>query len=388
MGEGYQRKWMGWKDEEEAKVNMEGLPFVTVLMPIRNEAAFIERSLKAVLSQDYPPEKMEVLVIDGMSNDGTREIVLQIIESLKGAKNSRNLETERSHSADGRSLTTDTHEPSSISCPSISLLDNPAKIVPTALNIGLKHARGDVIIRVDGHCEIAPDYVRRCVEVLQETGADCVGGTMVTVGETWAAKAIALAQSSPFGVGGVAFRTGRKQGGYVDTVAFGAYRREVFERIGDFDEELVRNQDDEFNFRLIQAGGKIWLDPSIRSVYYSRASLKSLWRQYFQYGFYKVRVIQKRKAIPSWRHLVPATFALGLVGSVLLAAVTAQPLWLLSVAGPYALANILASIWTARRDWKTLPLLPIAFATLHLSYGIGFLWGLWCWRDRWKETKG
>lgn len=342
-------------------------------MPIRNEAAHIERSLKAVLAQDYPPERMEVLVIDGMSTDGTREIVQRMIEQTTTDYGQRTTNCGRQTTGDGLRMT---------GIPVLIFLDNPSRIVPTALNIGLKHARGDVIVRVDGHCEIAKDYVRRCVEVLWETGADCVGGPTVAMGETRIARTIALAQSSFFGVGGVSFRTGRKHGGYVDTVAFGAYRREVFDRIGVFDEELVRNQDDEFNFRLIQAGGKIWLDPSIRSVYYSRASLRSLWKQYFQYGFYKVRVIQKRKAVPSWRHLVPATFVCALFGSGLWALLSSQWFWALSVIGPYGVANLIASFGAARRDWTTLPLLPLAFFTLHLSYGIGFLWGLWCWRGK------
>ncbi|MBC7225266.1 MAG: hypothetical protein H5T59_13510 [Anaerolineae bacterium] len=178
----------------------------------------------------------------------------------------------------------------------------------------------------------------------------------------------------------MAYRVGRSTPGFVDTVPFGAFRREVFDRIGGFDEELVRNQDDEFNFRLAQAEGRIWLDPSIRSVYYSRASLAGLWRQYFQYGLYKVRVMQKRRGIPSWRHLVPPAFVLGLFGSGLLALATRQPRWALAVAGPYAVANLGASLWTARRDVRALPLLPLAFATLHLAYGLGFLWGLWRWR--------
>ncbi|MGC8838814.1 MAG: glycosyltransferase family 2 protein [Anaerolineae bacterium] len=341
-------------------------PFVTVIMPVRNEAAYIARSLGAVLAQDYPPDRMEVLVVDGMSEDGTREIVRSIID----------------HGRRG----TDRNPPSVVhGRPSVFLLDNLALIVPTALNLGLRHARGEVIVRVDGHCEIASNYVRRCVEVLQETGADNVGGIWVTVGETLIARAIALAQSSRFGVGGAAFRVGCSRPGFVDTVPFGAYRREVFQRIGGFDEELVRNQDDEFNFRLTQAGGKIWLDPSIRSVYYSRASLRGLWRQYFQYGLYKVRVMQKRRGIPSWRHLVPGAFVAGLLGSGLLALVTRQPLWALSVAGPYVVANGVASLWAARRDPRALAFLPLAFATLHLAYGLGFLWGLWRWRAHHKE---
>lgn len=331
-------------------------PMVSIIMPIRNEAGFIRRSLGAVLAQDYPQECVEVLVVDGMSDDGTREMVRETFERS-------NVEAfQRSN---------------------LHMLDNPERIVPTALNRALEQAKGDIIIRVDGHCEIAPDYVRRCVEVLEETGADCVGGPMETVGRTVMAESIALAQSSPFGVGGVAFRTGSDEGRYVDTLAFGAYRREVFERIGNFDEELVRNQDDEFNFRLTQAGGKIWLDPSIRSVYYSRASLRGLWKQYFEYGLYKVRVIQKRGAVPSWRHLIPGGFVLGLVFSLLLALLTGRKRLALSVAGPYAAANLAASAWAAREKPRLLPWLPPAFATLHLAYGLGFLWGLWRWREKW-----
>jgi succinoglycan biosynthesis protein ExoA len=142
---------------------------------------------------------------------------------------------------------------------------------------------------------------------------------------------------------------------------------------------LVGGEDDEFNFRLKQSGGRIWLDPSIRSVYYTRRGLRGFWRQYFRYGFCKVRVIQKRRGIPSWRHLVPGAFVLGLGGSVLLALLTHQPLWALSVALPYAVANGVASLWAARRDWKVLPLIPAAFVTLHLAYGLGFLWGLLWW---------
>ncbi len=337
------------------------LPQVTIIMPIRNEARFIARSLGAVLAQDYPPQCMEILVVDGMSDDATRKIVQALIDRMRLGGDTR--------------------------CLSISLLDNPARIVPTALNIGLRHARGAVIIRVDGHCEIALDYVRRCVEVLRETGVDCVGGPIVTVGETRVAQAIALGQSSFFGVGGVAFRTGRQRPGYVDTVAFGAYRHEVFERIGSFDEELVRNQDDEFNFRLIQARGKIWLDPSIRSLYYSQTNLRRLWRQYFQYGFYKVRVIQKRGAVPSWRHLVPGAFVLSLLGSLFLALLTHSPFLMLGVGGSYAVASGLASLWIGRRNWWTLPLLPLIFLILHLAYGIGFLLGMWRWMRK-RKTWG
>lgn len=331
-------------------------PFISVIMPIRNEAGYIRRSLGAVLTQHYPPGRFEVVVVDGMSDDGTREAVREMTGALGAAG------------------------------PAVRLLDNPARIVPPAMNIGLRMARGEIIIRVDGHCEIIPDYFRRCVKSLARTGADCVGGPIQTVGETPMARAIATAQSAAFGVGGVAFRTGRATPGFVDTVAFGAYRRDVFTRIGVFDEELKRNQDDEFNFRLTQAGGRIWLDPAINSQYFSRAAISSLWSQYYQYGFYKVRVIQKRGAIASWRHLVPAGFVLAVAGSLLLALVMRDWRWALTVLFPYLVASLSVSTLTARHNPRVLPLLPVVFATLHLSYGLGFLWGMWIWWRRGKTT--
>lgn len=330
---------------------MEYVDLVSIIMPIRNEEHYLNRTLNAILQQDYPHHLIEIVIVDGLSDDNTRTIIDQVCKT-----NPRAAEFKR-----------------------IAIFDNPHCIVPFAFNIGLRQALGTIIVRVDGHCEIAPDYVRRCVEVLTETGADNVGGLQQAVGETLVGEAIALATSSPFGVGGGQFHYADKAG-WVDTVYLGTYRRQVFEKIGGFDEELVRNQDDEFNFRLTQAGGKIWLDPSIRSVYYGRASLRKLWRQYYQYGFYKVRVIQKRKAPSSFRQLVPGTFVLGLIASSLFALLTRRKLPLLLIASPYTFANATASIWTARHSWRLFPLLPIVFAILHLSYGFGFLQGLWYWR--------
>ena len=332
---------------------MTRLPLVTIIMPVRNEAAYIQRSLGAVLAQTYPADHLEVMVVDGMSDDGTRPLVKAMARE------------------------------SSIH---VELLDNPDLIVPPAFNRGLARAAGEMIIRVDGHCEIAPDYVECCIAALHETGADCVGGAMVTVGETAVAGTIATAQSSSFGVGGATFRVGSETGRYVDTIAFGAYRRDVFDRIGGYDEELVRNQDDEFNFRLIQSGGKIWLDPSIHSVYYSRASFRKLWRQYYQYGFYKVRVIQKRGGVPSLRHLVPALFVLGLIVTLLAALLAGRRRLALLIPLPYMVAAFTASVSAARGRWWMLPLLPIAYLTLHLAYGVGFLHGVWHWREGFHKS--
>jgi len=229
-------------------------PFVSIILPIRNEARYIERTFNAVIGQDYPTNRMEILVVDGMSIDGTREILIHITRWAPHL--------------------------------SIQILDNPQKIVPPALNIGLQCASGDIVIRVDGHCEIAPDYVSRCVQLLQENAADGVGGPIETIGEDQLSQTIALAMGSPFGVGGSAFRTVKDRAMLVDSVPFPAYPRQIIEKAGLYDEELARNQDDEYNYRIRKLGGKILLSPDIRSRYYSRASLCKLWRQYYQYGFW------------------------------------------------------------------------------------------------------
>ena len=328
------------------------VPTVTVVMPVRDEGPFIDRSVGAVLEQDYPRDHLQLLVADGRSTDGTRARVAALGELD----------------------------------PRLSLVDNPEGIVPTGLNRALAMASGEVVIRIDGHAVVPPDYVRRCVEVLFESDADCAGGVITTVGDGVKARAIAAAQASPFGVGNATFRTGTPQARAVDTLAFGAYRREVFDRIGTFDEELRRNQDDELNYRLTQAGGTIWLDPSIRCLYFSRASLPGAWRQYREYGLYKVRVVQKRGGVPASRQLVPAAFVAALGASVVLAAARRSPRWLAAVAVPYAVANLVAAYRTGRDEPELLPWLPVSFATFHLAYGLGSLQGLWRYRRRWGDS--
>jgi succinoglycan biosynthesis protein ExoA len=341
---------------------------VTVIMPIRNEAAFIERSLGSVIAQDYPGQLMEIIVVDGMSDDGTREIVRNLIDREQNKSRKGEVQEQASPGA----------EP-------FLILDNPSRIAPFAFNIGLKRAGGDVIVRVDGHCEIPPDYVSRCVDELIKSGADCAGGLIKTVGETLAAECIGVAQSSLFGVGGAAFRTGQTSPGLTDTLAFGAYRRSVFERHGTFDVEFVRNQDDEFNYRVLHAGGKIWLDPSIEAIYYSRGSLSGLWKQYFQYGFWKVRVLQKHPLQMRLRQFVPPVF----VGLVLLSALAAPVLPAFAYLGLglialYAIALVAASVLTARRvGWHSVMIVPLAFVALHWGYGLGFLTGLLKSWNRW-----
>ncbi len=328
---------------------------VTVIMAIRNEAGFIRESLTAVLSQDYPVWLMEIIVVDGISTDGTRQIVREM---------------QANH-------------------PNLRLVDNPVKIVPIGLNLALSQAGGEIFVRVDGHCIIQRDYIRRCVEYLNEENVDGVGGPMETIGETPAAQAIALAMSSPFGVGGSAFRTVKNRKLFVDTVAFPAYRRETIRRVGPFDEELVRNQDDEYNYRLREMGGRILMAPEIRSRYYSRSSFSSLWRQYFQYGYWKVRVMQKHPRQMSLRQFVPPAFVASLAALSLLAPISLAGRVLLALTVcAYLAANLGASFFTASKNgWRYLPQLVVAFGALHFSYGAGFLYGLAKFATCWKTQR-
>jgi cellulose synthase/poly-beta-1,6-N-acetylglucosamine synthase-like glycosyltransferase len=297
---------------------------------------------------------MEALVADGMSTDDTREII-------------RELQSQHDN---------------------LRLIQNRGKIVSTGINGALAQARGDIIILVGGHCEIATDYVRRCVESLARSDVGVVGGPIETVGQTTAANIIAAALSSPFGVGGAAFRTVKDRAMLVDTVAFAAYRRDVIERAGPFDEELVRDQDDEYNYRLRKMGVQILMTPEIHSKYFSRVSLRALGRQYLQYGYWKVRVTQKHPRQMRLRQFVPSAFVIALFGSAVLAPIAPFG-WLLFglVAGSYALGNLAASFWTAHKGcWRFFPFLPPVFAILHLGYGFGFLAGLMRFWNRWRDA--
>jgi len=328
-------------------------PTVSVVMPVRNEADFIERSLNAVLAQNYPHEAMEIIIADGLSTDATREL----IENLKAK----------------------TEIP-------IRVVDNPEHIAPTGLNRAVSEAKGEIVVRVDGHCEIEPDYVANCVKYLQAGRAEGVGGPIETVGETLTARAVAVAMSSTFGVGGSAFRTIDDREMYADTVAFPGYKREIFERIGLFNTELVRNQDDEFNYRLRKAGGRILLTPDIRSRYYSRSSLKSLWRQYFQYGYWKIRVLQLHPKQMSLRQFVPFLFVSAIILCSILSVFFVAGRWALAaVLGLYLLANLAATLKAARRiEPRGLPLVFLSFPILHFSYGLGFAAGLFAFRNKWR----
>lgn len=325
---------------------------VTVVVPCRNEIRFIRRFLDSVMQQDFTGMKVEVLIADGMSDDGTRELLDQCAPAF----------------------------------PAVRILDNPEKIVSAGLNAAIREASGEVIIRMDVHSEYAPDYLQNCLRVLNETGAGNVGGPALTRAAGYMAQAIALAYHTRFACGGAKFHDPKYEG-FVDTVTYGCWRKSTLERIGIFDESLVRCEDHDMNGRLIAAGGKIWQSPKITSWYWPRTSLRRLFHQYFQYGFWKVAVIRKHRKHAAWRHLVPVTcllisigLLLGIAGASLSGSVWWKSVFVITgvaSAGLYCAASAGAAFSVAKRDgWRFLPVLPIVFGTYHLSYGLGFLLGL------------
>jgi GT2 family glycosyltransferase len=249
--------------------------------------------------------------------------------------------------------------------------------VSTGLNAAIRAARGDTIVRMDAHTVYASDYVSQCLAVMSETGADNVGGPMQTTAKTYMERAIRAVFHSAFAVGGARSHHAGFEG-YVDTVIYGCWKKSVFKRIGNFDEELVRNQDDEHNLRLTRAGGKIYQSTRIRSWYHVRGSLKALFRQYMQYGYWKVLVIRKHRAPASFRHLVPGLFlgSLCLLGA--LGLFWSAALWgAVGLAVLYSAAALTASLVTAARtQWVLLPVLPIVVGCFHFGYGYGFLRGV------------
>jgi glycosyltransferase involved in cell wall biosynthesis len=316
-------------------------PSVSVIVPVRNEAGYIDSCVRALLDQIDAPADYEVLVVDGMSEDGTRDVLAAIA------------------AAEHR----------------LRVLDNPAQIVPTALNIGIAQARGEVIIRVDGHTTVAPDFVRANLQLFAEhPEAWSVGGPIAHRAKTRIARAIAAAMSSPIGVGGARHRFETYEG-YAEGTAFPAFRRWVFDRIGLFDEDLVRNQDDEMNFRITSAGGRIFISPRVKHDYFVRGSYKALFHQYMQYAYWKVEVMRKHGRVIAPRHLVPGLFVLALplcAGASLLVPLAATPL----VAYGGLLGWLAASTTVAERDPRVGVGAAVAAATMHIAYGLGTLAGV------------
>ncbi len=319
-------------------------PLISVIIPARNEERHIGQCLRGVLSFESPPGGFEVLVTDGMSEDATRGIV----ESVAAED------------------------------PRVTLIENPGRTASSGLNAGIRAAKGELIVRVDAHSEYSPDYLARCVEVMNQTGADNVGGPTLAKARTYQQRAVAAGFHSKFAVGGSRFHQPDYEG-YADTVTYGCYRKSKLLEIGLFDEELIRNQDDEVNLRLVRSGGRIYQSPRIRSWYYPRATLGELFQQYFQYGYWKVRVIQKHRIPASIRHLVPGGFVAAVILLLVLALfLKLAQLALALVVGTYLGAVLIASLAAASKDeWDLLPIMPLVFFCYQIGYGLGFLAGIW-----------
>ena len=333
---------------------MRNNPFITYIAPIRNESLFIERTIKSIINQKNNNFDFEIIIADGMSTDGTRNIIKRLMKTVN----------------------------------EIRLIDNPEKIVPTGFNRALSISRGDYIIRIDGHAELATDFLQNSLKELKTTNADCVGGPIKNIATGIIGNAIAIAQQSKFGVGGVAFREDTSIGKYVDTLAFGTYKRQVFKQIGGYDIELVRNQDDEFNFRMVQQDLKIWLHPSIKSYYYPKSAINSFFKQYFQYGFFKIRVFQKRGGIASFRHIVPLIFIIYLFYAIFSYLVTDFNIPILILGISYISTSIIFTIKETLKNFNTgfsLIFLPIIFLTLHIAYGLGSFFGLFYFINKWND---
>jgi len=316
-------------------------PFISVIIPERNEERYIERCLNSLTRQDYPKNQYEIIVVDGISDDKTLEIVKKIQRKYKN----------------------------------IRILNNPRKIVPFALNMGIKNSKGEIIVRVDGHVEIARDYLSKCAYYLKKTKADCVGGKIETIGQGTFGKAIANVMSSKFA--GSEFRYSNKEG-YVKTLAFGAYRKEVFDKIGLFNEKLVRNQDDEFNYRMIDNGLKIFMTPEIKSKYYCRQNFSRLFKQYFQYGLYKPRVLRIHPKATSFKQLMPFIFVSCLLFLSVLYTFSPDVRFLFYIfITIYILSLLFFSFLISKRTtFKYFFIYIVSLFLIQFGYGIGFLIGL------------
>lgn len=330
-------------------------PKISLLVPMLNEEIYIQQCINSLVTQEYPRENYEIIILDGGSVDSSRITAEKLIANY----------------------------------PFALIMDNPQRIQAAAWNLGISHSTGQIIGIVSAHSVLAPDYVANIVETLNRTGADMVGGPTIADSNGPVGEAIAIALNSPFGVGNARFHYTSKEI-EVDSVFMGACWRKTYEKIGGFDEELVRNQDDEFSYRLRKAGGKIVCNPKIRSRYFNRSSIKSLSKQYYQYGFYKVRVLQKHPRQMSIRQFVPPLFVLSLLAALLLTMTTKWGwITLAVITGAYILTNLIASILTAiKKDWQHFLLLPVVFATIHTSYGFGFLTGLFKFWNRWGDKIG
>jgi len=317
-------------------------PSISIIIPMRNEEKYIERCLDSLLDQDYLPDKYEIIVIDGESTDDSSRIV------KKKAQISN--------------------------C--IHLLKNPYRTTPHGFNIGIQHTKSDLITIFSAHAYAPSNFISKSVYHMQLTGANCVGGRVIYKGENDFARAVAKSMNSPFGMGNVHYRSS-KTPSFVDTVTNCTYRKEVFDQIGLFDVTLLRNQDYELNYRLRKNGGKIYFTPDIKSFFYSRSKLSGLIKQYFQYGFWKVRTIKKFIKSIKLRHIVPPTFVatIAIFGiGALFSSIFLKILCL--ILASYLISTIIFTLSISLKKVLDFFLISLIFFTMHFFWGAGFIWGI------------
>ncbi len=323
-------------------------PKVSIVIPCFNERQTIGLLLESILRQSFPIDQIEVFIVDGISTDGTRDIIHAFAEKQP-------------------ELT-------------MKLIENPERIIPAALNRAIEHAHGDVIVRLDAHSIPSTHYVETCVATLEETGAANAGGQweIRPQADKWMARAIAVAASHPLGAGDARYRVGG-EAGPVDTVPFGAFRREWIERIGKFNQNLLTNEDYEYNFRIRQAGGLVWYDPAIKSAYIARGTLIALAKQYARYGFWKARMLIRHPGSVRWRQILPPAFVLTaiLFGCMSIFIPTARLIFGAQML-IYVISLLTAAVIEAgrRRDARLIMGFPLAIGAMHFSWGGAFLWGL------------
>jgi succinoglycan biosynthesis protein ExoA len=320
---------------------------VSIIIPCYNEKVHIQSLLDAILAQTFPRSQMEVVVADGFSNDGTRTLLSEWSSAHQDLK--------------------------------IKIVDNAKQFIPSALNRAIENASGEIIIRLDAHSHPYPDYVARTVSALEEGVAENVGGIWeIRPGaDTWVAKSIAVAAAHPLGVGDALYRHAKKAA-YVETVPFGGFRRELWARIGKFDESLLTNEDYEFNARILKSGGRIWLNPESRSIYYSRATIGGLLKQYWRYGYWKYQMLRRYPKTLRWRQALPPLFVLSLIVGILLSWIPFFSAILILELLLYSITLFIFGLRDAIKS-RFLPLflgIPLSIASMHISWGSGFLWSM------------
>lgn len=323
-------------------------PYVSIIVPCYNEQATIRFLLDAILAQTYPRPRMEVVIADGLSQDRTLETISAFQEEHPDL--------------------------------ALRVVGNQRRTIPSSLNLAIATARGEIIVRLDAHSMPIPEYVERSVRALEEGRGSNVGGVWMIRpgGNGWIPEAIAAAAAHPLGVGDAMYRL-KASAGPVDTVPFGAFRRDLIEKIGDFDESLLTNEDYEFNTRVRHSGGVVWLDPQIRSTYIARSSLAELAKQYWRYGYWKFRMLRRYPDTVRWRQALPPLFVASIVVLLLLSIFLSLALYLLVFEILlYFLALMVAGISVAIHQRKSLlvPGLMLAIMTMHTGWGSGFLWSL------------